>query len=164
MPIIKSAKKAARQSVKRTAHNQQIKRTIKAALKEFKANPTDETLRKVQSEYDKAVKKGLLKKNTASRRKSSLVKLAKALSAEAAKPKTVAKTAKKAAKPAKKAAVKTAKSSEKAVKASEKAADKKPATKAPAKKPAAKKAPAPKKAEKATEKAEKAAKAEKTEK
>lgn len=102
MPIIKSAKKAARQSVKRTAHNQQIKRTIKATLKEFKANPTDENLRKVQSEYDKAVKKGLIKKNTASRRKANLVKILKA-AASAPKKTVKAKTAAKKA-PAKKAA------------------------------------------------------------
>ncbi len=105
MPIIKSAKKAARQSVKRTAHNQQIKRAMKNALKEFKANPTGENLRKAQSEYDKAVKKCLIKKNTASRRKANLAKLAKALSVEPATKKSAAKPAEKAA-PAKKAAPK----------------------------------------------------------
>ncbi len=78
MPIIKSAKKAARQAVKRTENNQEIKKTIKATLKAFKANPTPDNLSKAQSEYDKAVKKGLLKKNTASRRKASLAKFAKA--------------------------------------------------------------------------------------
>lgn len=78
MPIIKSAKKAARQATKRTAHNQQIKKDIKAALKAFKDNPVAEKMSKVQSEYDKAVKKGLLKKNTASRRKAALAKIAKA--------------------------------------------------------------------------------------
>lgn len=113
MPIIKSAKKAARQSVKRTAHNQQIKRTIKAALKEFKANPTEENLRKVQSEYDKAAKKGLIKKNTASRRKASLMKLAKDLSVKKSAKKTAKPAAKitaaKAEKPAAKKAAKTAK-------------------------------------------------------
>jgi len=82
MPIIKSAKKAARQSVKRTKHNQDIKKTIKAALKAFKAKPTAENLSKVQSEYDKAAKKGLIKKNTASRRKANLAKIAKAASAK----------------------------------------------------------------------------------
>ncbi len=81
MPIIKSAKKAARQAVKRTAHNQEIKSDIKAALKAFRANPTAENMSKAQSEYDKAVKKGLLKKNTASRRKANLVKIAKAAKA-----------------------------------------------------------------------------------
>lgn len=81
MPIIKSAKKAARQAEKRTAHNQQIKTDIKAALKAFKDNPVAENMAKIQSEYDKAVKKGVLKKNTASRRKASLAKFAKAAKA-----------------------------------------------------------------------------------
>lgn len=78
MPIIKSAKKAARQAEKRTANNQQIKKDIKTALKTFKSEPTAENMFKAQSEYDKAVKKGLLKKNTASRHKASLAKIAKA--------------------------------------------------------------------------------------
>ena len=77
MPIIKSAKKAARQAEKRTAHNVEIKKEIKVAVKAFRANPTPENLSKAQSEYDKAVKKDLLKKNTASRRKAALVKFAK---------------------------------------------------------------------------------------
>ena len=77
MPIIKSAKKAARQSVKRRNKNQEIKKVIRNALKEFRNNPSAETMTKVQSEYDKAVKKGLLKKNTASRRKAKLAKFAK---------------------------------------------------------------------------------------
>ena len=78
MPIIKSAKKAARQAVKRTEHNQEIKRAIKSALKEFKAKPNAENLSKLQSEYDKAVKKDLMKKNTASRHKAAAAKIAKA--------------------------------------------------------------------------------------
>lgn len=106
MPIIKSAKKAARQAVKRTAQNQQIKKFIKAALKAFKADPTPENLSKAQSEYDKAAKKGLLKKNTASRRKANLVKIAKNAKNEAqpAQKKTVKKAA--AKKPAAKKTVK----------------------------------------------------------
>ena len=79
MPIIKSAKKAARQADKRTAHNVEIKKDIKNAVKAFKANPTPETLAKAQSEYDKAVKKDLLKKNTASRRKAKLHAMMKAV-------------------------------------------------------------------------------------
>ena len=78
MPIIKSAKKAARQADKRTAHNVSIKKDIKAAVKAFKMKPTNETLAKAQSEYDKAVKKDLLKKNTASRRKARLHAMLKA--------------------------------------------------------------------------------------
>lgn len=101
MPIIKSAKKAARQAVKRTEHNQDIKKAIKTAVKAFKANPTPETMAKAQSEYDKAVKKDLLKANTASRRKASLAKFAKANgvkpTAKASKPATKTTTAKKPA-------------------------------------------------------------------
>lgn len=91
MPIIKSAKKAARQATKRTAKNQEIKKAIKAARKAFGAKPTAENMKKLQSEYDKAVKKGLLKKNTASRRKSRIAKIAKELGAS--KKKTAKKTA-----------------------------------------------------------------------
>lgn len=134
MPIIKSAKKAARQSVKRRENNQQIKKTIRAALKEFHNKPTADNMKKVQSEYDKAVKKGLIKKNTASRRKAKL-----AIFAKAAGVKNTA-AAKKAAAPAKKAETVAKKAP-----ATKTAAAKK--TTAAAKKPAAKKAPA-KKAEK----------------
>ena len=77
MPIIKSAKKAARQADKRTKHNVEIKKDIKAAVKAFKAKPSAKTLAAAQSEYDKAVKKDLLKKNTASRRKAQLHEFAK---------------------------------------------------------------------------------------
>lgn len=105
MPIIKSAKKAARQAEKRTAHNQQIKKTIKNALKAFKADPTPENLSKAQSEYDKAVKKDLMKKNTASRRKAALAKYAK----EAKNAPKATTKATKSTKTAKKSTKKTAK-------------------------------------------------------
>lgn len=77
MPIIKSAKKAARQTDKHTKHNIEIKKAIRSAVKFFKAHPTAKNLSKIQSEYDKAVKKQLLKKNTVARRKSALAKIAK---------------------------------------------------------------------------------------
>lgn len=77
MPIIKSAKKAARQAVKRRNNNQATKKVIRNALKDFRNKPTAEKMAIVQSEYDKAVKKGLMKKNTASRRKANLAKWAK---------------------------------------------------------------------------------------
>lgn len=92
MPIIKSAKKAARQATKRTEHNAEIKKDIKAAVKAFKANPTLETLKKAQSEYDKAVKKDLLKKNTASRRKAKLHAFLKAAGVATATKKVAKKT------------------------------------------------------------------------
>lgn len=108
MPIIKSAKKAARQAEKRTIHNQEIKKAIKTALKAFKANPTLENLSKAQSEFDKAVKKDLMKKNTASRRKAALAKFAKNAAATPAKaeksPKTKASSTKSTKTTTKKAA------------------------------------------------------------
>ena len=115
MPIIKSAKKAARQAEKRTEHNSEIKKSIKAALKAFKANPTPATLAKAQSEYDKAVKKDLLKANTASRRKAKLHSIAKKAGVKLEKlsnPATKA-TTKSAAKPAAKSTKKPAKSTAK---------------------------------------------------
>ncbi len=133
MPIIKSAKKAARQAEKRTAHNGQIKKAIKSTLKAFKAKPTAENLSKAQSEYDKAAKKGLIKKNTASRRKAALAKMAKAANV---KPAAAKKAAKPAAKPAAKAAAKPA--AKKATTAKKAAPAKKPAAKKPAAKKAAK--------------------------
>ena len=77
MTIIKSAKKAARQATKRTQHNVEIKKEIKTAVKAFKSEPSAKTLSLAQAEYDKAVKKNLLKKNTAARRKAALHAFAK---------------------------------------------------------------------------------------
>ncbi len=129
MPIIKSAKKAARQATKRRSNNEAIKKTIRTALKDFKNKPTSEKMAKVQSEYDKAVKKGLMKKATASRRKAKLAAFAKANNVKVAAAKKAAPKA--AAKPA----------AEKKAPAKKAAAAKKPAAKKPAaKKTAAKKA------------------------
>ena len=133
MPIIKSAKKAARQATKRRGNNEAIKKTIRTALKDFKNKPTSEKMAKVQSEYDKAVKKGLMKKATASRRKAKLAAFAKANNVKVASAKKAAPKA--AAKPAAKPAA------EKKAPAKKAAAAKKPAAKKPAaKKTAAKKA------------------------
>ena len=133
MPIIKSAKKAARQATKRRSNNEAIKKTIRTALKDFKNKPTSEKMAKVQSEYDKAVKKGLMKKATASRRKAKLAAFAKANNVKVAASKKAAPKA--AAKPAAKPAA------EKKAPAKKATAAKKPAAKkAPAKKAAAKKA------------------------
>ena len=102
MPIIKSAIKRAKQTLKRRERNISIKKDIKTAVKAFSAEPSAKTLAAAQSEIDTAVKKGLIKKNTAARRKSALSKIAKKA---AAKPATAKKTAAKKA-PAKKPAAK----------------------------------------------------------
>ena len=114
MPIIKSAIKRAKQTLKRRERNISIKKDIKTAVKAFSAEPSAKTLAAAQSEIDTAVKKGLIKKNTAARRKSALSKIAKkagvaleATKKPAAKPATAKKTAAKKA-PAKKSAAKKA--------------------------------------------------------
>jgi small subunit ribosomal protein S20 len=119
MPIIKSAIKRMKQTVVRRERNVATKKDIKSATKAFAAKPSATALSKAHSELDKAVKKGLIKKNTAARRKAGL-----SAAAKAAGVKPAAGTKKAATKPAaaKKPAAKTA-----------------PAKKAPAKKPAAKK-------------------------
>src|ERR1700757_1374440 len=78
MPIIKSAIKRMKQTIVRRERNVGIKKDIKSATKAFAAKPSATSLSKAQSELDKAVKKGLIKKNTAARRKASLARAAKA--------------------------------------------------------------------------------------
>ena len=124
MPIIKSAIKRAKQTLKRRERNVGIKRDIKTATKAFLAQPTAEGLSKAHSELDTAVKKKLLKKNTVARRKAQLAKIAKEAGVKPA-------AAKKAT--TKPATTKTAAAKKPA--AAKPAAAKKPA----AKKPAAKK-------------------------
>ena len=136
MPIIKSAIKRMHQTAKRRARNVTTKKNLKGAVKAFMLKPTAAGLQAAQSELDTAVKKNVLKKNTASRRKAQLSRIAKdagVKTAPAAAKKTVAKAAPKAAaKPVAKTAAKPA--------VKKAAPAKKPvAKKAPAKKPAAKK-------------------------
>lgn len=95
MPIIKSAIKRMKQTAKRRERNIGIKRDIKTATKAFMAKPTAEGLSAAQSELDTAVKKGLLKKATASRRKSSLAKVAKEAGVKLSTTKKATKTASK---------------------------------------------------------------------
>jgi ribosomal protein S20 len=135
MPIIKSAIKRMKQTAKRNERNVGIKRDIKSAVKAFIASPTSEGLSKAHSEIDTAVKKKLLKKNTAARRKANLAKVAKDAGVKLA----ATKKATPAAKPATKATTKTTAKPATAKATTKPAAAKKPATKtAAAKKPAAK--------------------------
>jgi len=128
MPIIKSAIKRAKQTIKRRDRNVGIKRDIKNATKAFIAKPSATTLSAAYSELDTAVKKKLLNKNTVARRKASLSKLAKEAGVKlVAAPKKAA--------PAKVAAPKAA---AKTTTAKKTITTKTAAAKAPAKKPAAK--------------------------
>lgn len=81
MPITKSAKKALRQSFRRRARNIKAKTEIKNLLKEVRTlisqKKTEEAKKLLPEIYkimDKAAKKGLVKKNTASRKKSRITK------------------------------------------------------------------------------------------
>lgn len=80
MPNKKSAAKELRKTVTRTAANKQVakifKTLVKENLKKIKAGDQQvkEDFRKTVQALDKAVKKGIMKKNTASRKKSRLAK------------------------------------------------------------------------------------------
>jgi small subunit ribosomal protein S20 len=84
MPIIKSAKKRVRVANKAAIRNSKTKRSLKTALKSFRSavstNAKDAGAKhsKAQSELDKAVKKGVLHKNKASRLKKQSAAIAKA--------------------------------------------------------------------------------------
>jgi small subunit ribosomal protein S20 len=85
MPQLRSRAKNLRQSRKRKLRNAGRKRTMKEAIKAVSrviengdAEATAEALRQAQQAIDKAAKQGILTKNTASRRKSLLVRMAKA--------------------------------------------------------------------------------------
>lgn len=84
MPITRNAKKALRVSLRKKAVNDRVKKSLKEGAKtteklvvakkwkEAKAN-----LSAAYSAIDKAVKKGVIKKNTAARKKSRLSKITK---------------------------------------------------------------------------------------
>lgn len=134
-----------KQTTVRRARNVETKKAMKSAVREFNEKPSAKNLQAAQSEIDTAVKKNVLNKGTAARRKSQLVKIAKAAGVKPAvssKKKTTTAKAKPAT-AAKKAVVKAPVAKKPAVKAvaAKKAtpAKKAPVKKAPAKKPAAKK-------------------------
>ncbi len=128
MPIIKSAIKRAKQTKVRTARNLGTKRGMRDSVKAVESavaagngKKAAEALVEAQSAIDTAVKKNIIHKNKAARKKSQLSAMVKTVSGSKPTAKAKAKA------PAKKPAAKKA-----------------PAKKAPAKKPAAKKAPAKK--------------------
>jgi small subunit ribosomal protein S20 len=79
MPNIESARKRARQAVKRNARNRAAKsavstdrKTVLAAIEAGNKAEAQKRFRDYASELDKAVKKGILKANNADRRKSRI--------------------------------------------------------------------------------------------
>lgn len=77
MPITKSAIKKQRVDKKRLAVNAPIKGQVKSTLKTARNKPSVETVGAFYTAVDRAVKKNLMPKRTASRLKSRLVKLSK---------------------------------------------------------------------------------------
>ncbi|MBT3817246.1 MAG: 30S ribosomal protein S20 [Candidatus Magasanikbacteria bacterium] len=82
MPNKNSAKKALRQSIKRAAANKEIKLAYKQAVKaakkaiDAKEEGVNTKIQFAQKKLDKAAKNGVIKKNTASRKLSRLMKKA----------------------------------------------------------------------------------------
>ena len=90
MPIIKSAKKALRQSKKRRILNTDKKVALKSAFNVLKKNKKPEDLAKVYCLADKAVKVGVIHKNKAGRIKSraaDIISLSNVQEKEKVKPK-----------------------------------------------------------------------------
>jgi len=83
MPIIKSAKKAIRGSLRKKAFNDRQKHAMKDIIKKIeKTVKTDKKeagklLNSAFAIIDKTAKKGIIKKNNAARKKSRLSKLVK---------------------------------------------------------------------------------------
>lgn len=81
MPRIKSAKKRLRKSKKRALRNKQVKdnidyleRKARRAIKDKEKEKALGWLNKFIKAVDKAIQKGILKKNTGARKKSRLMK------------------------------------------------------------------------------------------
>ncbi len=85
MPHHKSAMKRLRQDKKRRIRNRQVKGHVKGAVKAVRLAETPEEARarldRASSTIDKAVKKGILHKRTAARKKSRLARKVNALAA-----------------------------------------------------------------------------------
>jgi small subunit ribosomal protein S20 len=79
MAITRSAKKAHRQSLARRGYNEAIKKTIREAMKGVREAKAGDTKAEAQAfkAIDKAYKHGLIKKNTAARRKALVSRMLK---------------------------------------------------------------------------------------
>jgi len=82
MAITKSAKKALRQSLRRKIRNQTYKDKIKSLLKKTRAlisqkkiNDAKALIPQIYKAFDKAAKKGVIKKNAAARGKRRILSL-----------------------------------------------------------------------------------------
>ena len=76
MAITKGAKKAHRQSLRKNAMNQTRKTALRSAMKNVRAAQKGDVkaLSAAYQAIDKALKRGIIKKNTAARRKAKVAK------------------------------------------------------------------------------------------
>lgn len=74
MPIIKSSKKALRQSKRKKLVNDRVLRQLRRVVKKARTSRTPDSIKKAYSALDRAVKKNVIHKNKASRLKSRLSK------------------------------------------------------------------------------------------
>jgi len=80
MPQTTQAKKALRQSTKRAERNKAVRSTAKTLRKkslkaiDTGAGSAEKLIKETIKQIDKAVQKGIVKKNTAARRKSRMMK------------------------------------------------------------------------------------------
>lgn len=72
MPITQSAKKALRQSQRRRKINRRVKEMVQKAIKSFRRQPNEQTLKEAYRQIDRAAKKKVFHKNKADRLKSRL--------------------------------------------------------------------------------------------
>ena len=77
MPILKSAKKALRASLRKTKINLNVKKKLTRALADFKKKPSAKFLAAAYTAIDKAAKKRIISKNRYGRLKSKLALLIK---------------------------------------------------------------------------------------
>jgi small subunit ribosomal protein S20 len=106
MPIIKSAKKRVKVSNKAAIRNSKTKRSLKDALKLFTKTPSDKSHNGLNSQLDRAVKKGVIHKNKAARLKKRSAASAKAAGVKSGTKKTSKTTVVTKKAPAKKPAAK----------------------------------------------------------
>jgi len=74
MPNIKSSIKRVKTTAAKTAQNAVNKTEYKTAVKKFEASPNETSFRTAVKAIDTACTKNIIKKNTASRKKSLLAK------------------------------------------------------------------------------------------
>jgi small subunit ribosomal protein S20 len=74
MPNLQNAKKALRVSARKRVLNDRRRRALKTTVKTVKVSKSAEDLSKAFQAIDKAAKRGIIKKNTANRKKSRLSK------------------------------------------------------------------------------------------